>query len=199
MPLRPAAPATLALLMAAAPVAACPTALGAGLVYVTSDEARTTVTPTDRADVLAERTVLPDGTGLALEALFGVFPLRTVEFDAAGAEDPATLEVSVFAVPPAMPAPGTTTEGILASVDTPLGSFERVHAVTAGALAPARIGRCTFEAMPVALAITEADFTFVQRMLHVPALGMAFFLGIEDGAGAELYEIVSVEALAAGR
>lgn len=199
MPPRPAPALLLPLVLSLVPwpALACPTELGAGLVYVSDDGTATTVTPTDRPDVLTERVVLPDGDGYRISLLHGLFELEVEDFDATGTLLPETRMVSVFASPPALPEPGSAAQGILALVETPAERFERRHDVVAGPLAEVVLGGCTWMGHPVEITIDEGGEIMVQSYLRVPALGMAFFVGYTQAGMPERYEVVSVTALPA--
>lgn len=199
MPPRPAAALPVSLFLSLVPLSAlaCPTGLGAGLVYVSDDGTATTVTPTDRPDVLRERVVLPEGDGYRISLLHGLFELEVEDFDATGTLLPETRTVSAYAAPPALPQPGSAAQAILAQVESASERFERRHDVVAGPLAEVVLGGCRWQGHPVDITIDEGGEIMVQSYLRVPALGMAFFVGYTQSGVTETYEVVSVSALPA--
>jgi hypothetical protein len=187
--------AILACVTSPAPLLACPTELGAGLIYTAEDGARTTVTPTDRPSVLRERVVYPEGDGFELVAYFGVYILETFDFDAAGVEVPDSREVATFAAVPELPGPDGTVVGIMAEVVNASDRFQRRHDAVAGPLAEVAFGDCRYQAYPIELRLFDPDRPYINRLLHVPALGVSFFVGFEDQDNVETYTITGIEAL----
>jgi hypothetical protein len=195
--LAPVLAVSLALLpsvLRASDTAACPFGLGAGIVYAADDGSTTTVTPTERPDVLRERVQLPEGDGYELEALFGLFELTTADFDASGVDE-GTRFTSAYAVSPTLPAPGTSVQDVTAQVTGASEAFTRRHDIEAGALGDVVLGGCPYQGYPVEVRVTEDESRIVHRFMMVPALGMAVYVGFQDQDGSVDYSITSVSAL----
>ena len=196
MPLRRVPAALIGALLGPAPALACPTGLGAGLVLRADDGSVTTVTPTDRAGVQAERVVLAEGDGYVVLALHGLFEVEITDFDASGAPIPETRMISTFAVEPGLPGPGSILQGLMAEVvDAEGARFDRRHDALAGPLEPVVLGGCAYEGYAVELRIFEPSGPMVQHYVHVPALGVSVFLGFEDAHRPERTVVTAIEPL----
>lgn len=204
MPLPAPPPRRLAVLaglaLALVPVAAlaCPTELGAGLVYASEDGSRTTITLGDRPEVQRDRTVLPEGDGYELTSYFGVFDIESVDFDGAGTLFEDSRERSAYAVTPGLPGPDERFFGMVAQVSNADGGFQRRVDAVAGPLAEVALGGCRYQGYEIELRVFEQDGPFVNRLLRVPSLGATFYVGYEDASGREDYAVVAIEALAPG-
>ncbi len=186
-----------ALAVTAPAALACPTGLGAGLVYVDAEGTTTTVTPTDRPDVLREDVRFEGGEGYVIEALFGLFELSITDLDAGFEPIPETRMTTVFAQAPAFPGPVSAASGIAAQVSEPGGGFRREISVSAGAMGPVEIGGCTYEGYRIDQRVDDEGHVAIHTYLHVPALGVSVYVGYADGSESETYRIVRIEALGA--
>lgn len=195
---RPTALACLALALAPAAALACPTGLGAGLVYASEDGTRTTITPTDRPEVQRDRTVLPEGDGYELTAYFGLFDIETVDFDTAGAPVEDTRQTFAHAAVPGLPGPGEQLFGVVSQVVNAGGTHQRRVDAVAGPLGEVVLGGCRYQGYPIELRVFEQDGPFANRLVRVPSLGATLYVGYEDASGREDYAVVSIEALAPG-
>lgn len=175
---------------------ACPQGLGGGVRIVFDDGAVSEITATELPAVVRERVTFDaQGDGFEIISLFGLYDLRSIDFDAAG-ELPQTEEASDYARIPPAPAPDQSVQGIIAQVTTVDGTFERRHDVLGGRLAQVDIGACSYQAFPVDLRVSEPDGNYRHGFLFLPLLGLTIQIMSEDPTdGFREYAALSITAL----
>lgn len=180
------------------PALACPTELGAGLVYTNADGTRTEITPTGQPGVQRDRTLLADGTYFELLAHHGLFDIESADLDPSGTPVAATRTSTTYATPPALPGPGDQVLGVMARATSAGAPVERRLDAVAGPLGEVAFGDCRYQGYPIALRVYDPDGPFVDHLVRVPSLGTTFYVGYEDQSGRADYAVTGIAALPPG-
>jgi hypothetical protein len=174
---------------------ACPVGLGDGVEVVYDDLSVARLTPTGAPGVLREWVLFSeDGEGYEVLAWYGIYTLRTANFNADG-ELPETVETTWFAQTPPPPEPGQQLQAILAEVEKQGQRFQRRHDLIAGDLQALMIGDCLFSAFPAELRVFDPEGAIRVTFDVIPRLGLAILTGSEDIEGAWTYAPLSIAAL----
>lgn len=186
-----------ALALAPVPAAGCPAALGPGVVLVSGDGAVSQIRALPQPGLFEERVQYDDGSGYRMQGYFGVYTLTTVNFDAVE-EDPDSREVSRYDSPPPPPVPGQRIEGLVVQVEMGGAVFQRRYDLFAGPPGALTIGACSYDGFPIELAVNDIDGARMLRLHFLNALGVAVLVGYGDLFDAEVYDLLSIEALPEG-
>jgi hypothetical protein len=192
--------ATLALATLVLPLSAltCPLTLGDGVEVAYDDLSIARLTPTGAPGVLREWVIFSeDGEGYEVLAWYGLYTLRTANFDARG-EVLDTVETTFFAQTPPPPEPGQRIDDLLAEVEKQGQRFQRRHQLIAGDIQPLVIGDCLYSAFEAELRVFDPDGAIRAIFSVIPSLGVAILTGSDDLEGAWTYAPQSIAALPPG-
>lgn len=185
----------MALLALPMPTLACPTQLGDGIEVGYDDLSIARLSPTGAPGVLRELVLFSeDGEGYEVLAWYGIYTLRTANFNAEG-ELPDTVETTYFAQTPPPPEPGQRLRGVLAEVQKQDQRFQRRHDLLAGDLQAMMIGDCLYSAYEAELRVFDPEGAIRVVFSVIPALGVAILTGSDDIEGAWSYAPLSIAAL----
>lgn len=183
--------------VAALPVSAqeCPDQLGSGVVVGYDDLSVAELTATGVPGVLREWVVFSDdGEGYEVLALFGIYTLRTANFDATG-ELADTIETTFYAQTPTRPEPDQRIEGIMAEVERNGGRFVRYHDLITGGTEPVMISDCLYFGFNAELRIYDPEGAIRVMFSVIPSLDVAILTGSEDALEPQFHVPVSIAAL----
>jgi hypothetical protein len=173
----------------------CPTELRDGVEVGYDDLSIARLTPTGAPGVLREWVLFSeDGEGYEVLAWYGIYTLRTANFNADG-ELPDTVETTWFEQTPPAPEPGQRVEGVLAEVHKLDQRFQRRHDFIAGDLAALTIGDCLYSAYEAELRVFDAEGAIRLMFSVIPRLGVAILTRSEDIEGVWSYAPLSIAAL----
>lgn len=185
----------MALVVLSLPALACPVTLGDGVEVGYDDLSLARLSATGAPGVLRELVVFSeDGEGYEVLAWYGLYTLRTANFDARG-ELADTVETTFFAQTPPPPEPGQRIDGLWAEVEKQGQRFQRRHELIAGDLQALMIGDCLYSAYEAELRVFDPDGAIRVIFSVIPSLGVAILTGSDDIEGAWSYAPLSIVAL----